>query len=58
MSVLMARAVLRAMTSFMFQDKLGKVWFFQEVFLLADTSLILGMPFFTLSSVLAEGELI
>ena len=41
----------------MLQDKLGKVWFFQKTFLLADTNLVLGMPFFTLSSALAEGQL-
>ena len=58
MSVLMARAVSRAMTGLTFQDKLGKVWFFQETFLLADTSLVLGMPFLTLNSVFAEGDLV
>ena len=64
MSISMARTVTIGMTvsiaiiDFMLQDKLEKVWFFQETFLLADTSLILGMPFLTLSNALAEGELV
>ena len=49
---------MRTMTGFTLQDKLEKVWSFQETFLLAETSLILGMPFLTLSSALAEKELI
>ena len=38
---------------FSLQDKLGRVWFFKETFLLADTSIevVLGMPFFSLSDV-------
>ena len=63
-SVLMARTVTIAITlsmamiGLMLQDKLGRVWLFQKKFLLADTSLILGMSFLTLSSTLAEGELV
>lgn len=36
--------------SFSIQDKLGKVWFFEKTFLLADISIevVLGMPFFSL----------
>ena len=64
MSLLMARTVTIAMTVLMtmigltLQDKLEKGWFFQKTFLLADTSLILGMPFFSFNSALAEGELV
>ena len=38
------------LAGFSVQNKLEKVWFFEETFLLADTSMevILGMPFFTL----------
>ena len=38
---------------FLLQDKLGRVWFFEETFLLADTSMevVLGMPFLSLSNV-------
>ncbi len=37
---------------FSLQDSLGKVWFFEETFLLADTSMevVLGMPFLSLSN--------
>ena len=47
---------------FSVQDRLGKVRFFEETFLLANTSMevVLGMPFFTLSDVdirFAEKEL-
>ena len=64
MSVLMARTVTiamsvsMAMTGLTLQDKLGKVWFFQETFLLADISLVLEMPFLTLSSALVEKEIV
>ena len=54
----LAMLVLIAMTGLMLQDKLGKVGFFQETFLWADTSLVLGTPFFTLSSTLIEKELV
>ena len=39
------------LADFLVQDKLGKVWFFEETFLLADISMevVLRMPFFTLS---------
>lgn len=42
-----------AWVSFQVEDKLGKARFFQETFLMADTSAeaILGMPFLTLSKV-------
>ena len=38
------------LAGFSVQDKLGRVWFFEETFLLADTSMevVLGMPFLTL----------
>ena len=41
-----------AIAVFSLQDKLGKVRFFQETFLVADTrtEVFLGMPFLTLSS--------
>lgn len=47
---------------FQIQENLGRVRFFQETFLLADTSMevVLGMPFLTLSSAdirVAEREL-
>lgn len=47
---------------FQVQGKLGRARFFQETFLLADTSMevVLGMPFLTLSNIdvrFAEGEL-
>lgn len=47
---------------FQIQDKLGRVRFFQETFLLADISMkvVLGMPFLTLSNAdiqFAEREL-
>lgn len=47
---------------FQIQDKLGRVRFFQETFLLADTSMevVLGLSFLTLSSAdirFAEREL-
>ena len=50
-------------TSFQVQDKLGKVRFFQESFLITDTKMdiVLGMPFLTLSNVdtwFAEEDLI
>ena len=34
------------------EDKLGRIWFFQETFLLADisTGVVLGMPFLTFSN--------
>ena len=49
--------------SFLLKDKLGKVCFFQETFLVADTQIkvILGMPFLTFSNVdiwFAERELV
>ena len=47
-----------AIKGFMLQDKLGKFWSFKETFLLANTSLVLWMPFLTLSTVLIEGELV
>ena len=39
------------LASFSVQDKLEKIWFFRETFLLADTSMevVLGMLFLTLS---------
>ena len=48
---------------FSLQDKLGKVRFFQETFLVADTRMevVLGMPFLTLSNAdirFAERELV
>ena len=48
--------------AFQVVDKLGRSWFFQETFLLADISIevVLGMPFLTLSNVdvqFAEKEL-
>ena len=46
-----------------FQDKLGRAGFFQETFLVADTSMevVFGMPFLTLSNadvVLQKGNLL
>ena len=40
------------LASFQMEDKLGKIWFFQETFLLADINMevILGMPFLTFSN--------
>ena len=40
------------LASFQVEDKLGRAWFFQETFLLADISaeVVLGMPFLTLSN--------
>ena len=40
------------LASFQVEDKLGKAWVFQEMFLLADISveMVLGMPFLTLSN--------
>ena len=40
------------LASFQVEDKLGRIWFFQETFLLADisTEVVLGMPFLTLSN--------
>ena len=40
------------LASFQVEDKLGKIWFFQETFLLADISaeVVLSMPFLTLSN--------
>ena len=37
---------------FQIEDKVGKAWFSQESFLLAETSIevVLGMPFFILSN--------
>ncbi len=51
-----------AIAGFSIQDKLGKVRFFEETFLLADTSMevVLGMPFLILSDAairFAEKEL-
>ncbi len=45
-----------APTSFSLQDSLGRVRFFEETFLLADTSMevILGMPFLSLSNANVE----
>ncbi len=41
-----------ASASFSLQDSLGRVQFFEETFLLADTSMevVLGMPFLSLSN--------
>ena len=41
------------LASFQVEDKLGKIRFFQETFLLADisTEVVLGMPFLILSNV-------
>ncbi len=41
-----------ASARFSISDNLGKVWFFKETFLLADTSMevVLGMPFLSLSN--------
>ncbi len=41
-----------ALARFSLQDSLGKVWFFEETFLLANTSMeiVLGMPFLALSN--------
>ena len=41
-----------AIAGFQIIDKLGKAWFFQETFLLANTimEMVLGMPFLTLSN--------
>lgn len=38
---------------FSFQDKLGKIWFFKEIFLLVDTNIkiVLGMFFLTLNNI-------
>ena len=40
------------LASFQVENKLGRIWFFQETFLLADISaeVVLGMPFLTLSN--------
>ena len=40
------------LASFQIEDKLGKAWFFQETFLVADISgkVVLGMLFLTLSN--------
>ena len=40
------------LASFQVEDKLGRIWFFQETFLLADisTGVVLGMPFLTFSN--------
>ena len=40
------------LASFQVENKLGRTWFFQETFLLADinTELVLGMPFLTFSN--------
>ena len=40
------------LANFQVEDKLGRAWFFQETFLLADISMevVLGMPFLTLSN--------
>ena len=40
------------LASFQVEDKLGRIRFFQETFLLADisTEVVLGMPFFTFSN--------
>ena len=40
------------LASFQVEDKLGRIWFFQETFLLADISakVVVGMPFLTLSN--------
>ena len=40
------------LASFQVEDKLGRPWFFQETFLLADLSVevVLGMSFLTLSN--------
>ena len=40
------------LASFQVEDTLGRAWFFQETFLLADLSIeiVLGMPFLTLSN--------
>ncbi len=45
-----------ASARFLIQDSLGKVRFFEETFLLADTSIevVLGMPFLSLSNVNVE----
>ncbi len=41
-----------ASASFSLQNSLGKIWFFEETFLLADTSIevVLGMPFLAFSN--------
>ncbi len=41
-----------ALASFSLQDSLGRVWFFEETFLLADISMevVLGMPFLALNN--------
>ena len=40
------------LASFQVEDKLGRPWFFQKTFLLADLSVrvVLGMPFLTFSN--------
>ena len=40
------------LASFQVEDKLGRTWFFQETFTLADinTKVVLGMPFLTFSN--------
>ncbi len=45
-----------ASARFSIQDSLGKIWFFEETFLLADTSMevVLGMPFLSLSNANVE----
>lgn len=37
---------------FLFYDKLGKIWFFEKIFLLANTNIevVLRMPFFFLNN--------
>ncbi len=42
-----------ALARFLLQDNLGRVWFFEETFLLADTSMevALRMPFLALNNV-------
>ncbi len=41
-----------AVTAILLQDSLGKLWFFEETFLLAETSMkvVLGMPFLAFSN--------
>ena len=41
------------LASFQMEDKLGRIWFFQEMFLLADITaeVVLNMPFLTFSNV-------
>lgn len=56
--VTIVMTVSMAMIGLILQDKLGKVWFFQENFLLADICLVLEMLFFNLSNALAKAKLI